>query len=576
MTASSDSSAPVVNIAAALPRMAKQQPHTPAIFYPEGRSASGRVLYSHYTYAQLDQQSDLIAAGLEAVGIGRGVRTVLMVKPSLEFFALTFGIFKAGAVPVMVDPGIGIRNLGVCLAEAKPEAFIGIPRAHIARAVLGWARGTIRTLVTVGRRGPWGGLSLEDVKQAGAARPDWRMAPTTADDMAAILFTSGSTGVPKGVIYSHGNFVAQVDAIRAMYDIRPGEIDLPTFPLFALFDPALGMTTVVPDMDFTRPAAVSGAKIAEAIEDFGITNMFGSPALLNTVGRWGEANKARFPSLRRVISAGAPVPAAVMERFAALLEPEARINTPYGATESLPVATIDHVTVLTRTRPQTETGAGVCVGFPVPTINVQIIGITDDPIERWSDDLVVPTGTVGEMVVQGDVVTHAYFGRDTSTKLAKIRNEDGTIRHRMGDVGYFDADGRLWFCGRKSHRVTLPNGTVMHSVPCEAVFDTHPAVFRSALVAAPAAQGGGTRPVLCVELEPDARGTDRDTLVRELRAIAQKFEHTRPIEDFLIHPAFPVDIRHNAKIGREKLSVWATAQLAAGRPSRTLPAPGGA
>ena len=280
-----------VNIAGFLPRMAESLPYAPAIYYPCGRGADGKVRYTHYTYRQLDEQSDLIARGLTAVGVGRGVRTALMVKPSLEFFALTFGIFKAGAVPVMIDPGIGLKSLKTCLAEAQPEAFIGIPAAHAARVVLGWARGTLKTLITVGRKWAWGGLTLDDVRRAGAeAGSGGFIAETRADDMAAILFTSGSTGRPKGVMYEHRHFVNQVKLIRDAYDIRPGEIDLPTFPLFALFDPALGMTSVIPDMDATRPAAVDPALLIEAVHDFGITNMFGSPALLNTVGRYGEAH----------------------------------------------------------------------------------------------------------------------------------------------------------------------------------------------------------------------------------------------------------------------------------------------
>ena len=549
----------VVNIAAFLPQMAAERPHAPAIYYPEGRNAAGRVLYSHYTYAQLNRHSDLIAAGLEQIGVTRGTRTVLMVKPSLEFFALTFAIFKAGAIPVMVDPGIGIKNLGVCLAEAEPEAFIGIPRAHVARVILGWARKSVQKNVTVGRKLFWGGHTLEDVKALGAQRPDWRMASTTRDEMAAILFTSGSTGIPKGVTYTHGNFVSQVNAIRDMYDIRPGEIDLPTFPLFALFDPALGMTTVVPDMDFTKPAQVDPRKIAEAIEDFGITNMFGSPALLNTVSRWGESTGTSFSTIRRVISAGAPVPSVVLQRMAAMLPADARIYTPYGATESLPVASISHREVLGETRAMTDIGKGVCVGYPVPTIDLKIIRITDDPIEDWSDDLLVPQGEIGEIVVQGEVVTRSYFHRETSTKLAKIRNADGSIRHRMGDVGYLDEQGRVWFCGRKSHRVVLPSGEPMFSCTVEAIFDTHPAVFRSALVGVKNA-AGATTPVLCVELEAEAKSTDTTALFRDLAALAARYPHTRHIAHWLVHPAFPVDIRHNAKIGREKLTVWAASQ----------------
>src|SRR5690606_32828036 len=291
-------------------------------------------------------------------------------------------------------------------------------------------------------------------------------------------------GPPKGAVYTHGNFAAQVDAIRRMYDIRPGEIDLPTFPLFALFDPALGMTTVIPEMDFTRPAKADPRKIACAIERFGVTNMFGSPALLNTLSRWGEKTGARLPTLRRLISAGAPVPAAVLARMRAMLDPSADVVTPYGATECLPVASIESREVLGETAGATERGAGVCVGRPVPEAEVSIIAITDAPIARWSDATLLPRGEIGEIVARGPMATRRYFDAAEHTALAKIADEAGEgFRHRMGDLGYLDADGRIWFCGRKSQRVVTRDGTFF-TIPCEGVFNAHPDVFRSALVGA--------------------------------------------------------------------------------------------
>jgi acyl-CoA synthetase (AMP-forming)/AMP-acid ligase II len=543
-----------VNIAAHLETMAARQPYTLAVIFPHGRDRQGRVSYTHFTYRQLNEASDQIAHGLVRIGIDRGVRTVLMVKPSLEFFALTFALFKAGAVPVLIDPGMGIRNLGQCLAEAEPQAFIGIPKAHAARVVLGWSRASIRQCVTVGRRWLWGGVTLGQIQQLGAGAGRFPIAPTLATEMAAILFTSGSTGVPKGAVYTHGIFAAQVDILRRLYGIEPGEIDLQTFPLFGLFAPALGMTTIVPDMDATRPAQVDPRKIIEAIENFGVTNLFGSPALLNRVGRYGVEKKIKLPSLKRVLSAGAPVSAEIMERFTAMLAPAVEIHTPYGATESLPVCSIGSAEVLTHTRARTQQGAGVCVGRPVREIQLHIIRISDDPIPTWSDELVLPTGQIGEIIVKGPMVTREYYHRPASTALAKITDGD-SFYHRMGDLGYLDELGRVWFCGRKSHRVITPQGT-LYTIPCEAVFNTHPKVYRTALV------GVKGRPVLCVELEKDAGPVDPDALRNALLALAASQPHTRGIDTFLIHPAFPVDIRHNAKIFREKLAVWAARKLA--------------
>jgi olefin beta-lactone synthetase len=539
-----------VNIAAHLPEMARQQPDATAIIFPrENRRMS---------FSELDRLSDRIAVALIGIGICRGVRTVLMVTPSPEFFALTFALFKVGAVPVLVDPGLGIKNLKKCLAEAEPRAFIGIPKAHVARLLFGWGKESLRILLTVGPRAFWGGTTLSALIKRHQDDIPFSLAPTQKDDVAAILFTSGSTGIPKGAIYTHGNFAAQVEALRNVYGIEPGEIDLPTFPLFALFAPALGMTAVIPEMDFTRPGSVDPLKIIGAIQNYGVTTMFGSPALINRVSRYGAEHDVKLPTLKRAISAGAPVPAAVLERFSGMLNPGVQVFTPYGATEALPVCSIGSGEILGSTREITDAGGGVCIGRPVEGVRLEVIEISDDPIYYWDESLRVPTGKIGEIIVQGAQVTRGYYNRPESDHLSKIQDpETGSFFHRMGDLGGRDEDGRVWFCGRKSHRVETALGPLF-TIPCEAVFNTHRMVYRTALVGVGAP--GAMRPVICVELEKGAK-VDEKLLRGELLAIARDHIHTHSIETILIHPAFPVDIRHNAKIFREKLAVWAAEQL---------------
>lgn len=543
-----------VNIAAPLAARAEAQPHTLAIAQPFGRDALGRIRYRHYTYRELDAESDALARGLERIGIQRGMRTALMVTPSLEFYALTFALFKVGAVVVLIDPGMGTKNLGVCLADAAPEAFVGITKAHLARLLFGWARASVRIGVTVGRRLGWGGWTLEQVRRLGSDNCSPALAQTRPNETAAILFTSGSTGVAKGVVYTHGIVAAQVESLRRLYGIEPGEVDLPTFPLFGLFGPALGMTTIIPEMDATRPAHVDPRKILDAIRCFGVTNLFGSPALIQRVGRYAAAQGVHLPTLRRVISAGAPVPWQAIQRFASLLPEGVQVYTPYGATEALPVTSIGSDEILRETRQRTAEGAGVCVGLPLDSMTVKIIRISEEPIPSWSDDWELPLGDIGEIVVCGPVVTSAYWNHPESTAVAKIADPSRTsFYHRMGDVGYVDASGRVWFCGRKSQRVVTPNGTLF-TIPCEGVFNAHPAVYRTALVGV--ARNGVTEPVLCVEREKEIVAPDDEELRRELLALGARHAHTRAIRTILFHPSFPVDIRHNAKIFREKLAVW--------------------
>ncbi|MEP6633957.1 MAG: olefin beta-lactone synthetase [Luteimonas sp.] len=541
------------NIAAALPRLARERPDQIAIRCP---GSGGRYAIA-LTYAQLDARSDAIAAGLAKHGIGRGARTVVMVRPTPEFFLTMFALFKAGAVPVLVDPGIAKRALKQCLDEAQPLAFVGIPLAHAARAALGWAR-SARVRITTGRSAWLADATLAQVERDGrGAGP--QLADTQGDDTAAILFTSGSTGVPKGVVYRHRHFLAQIDMLRTAFGIEPGGVDLPTFPPFALFDPALGLTSIIPDMDPTRPASANPRKLVRAIERFDVTQLFGSPALMDVLARHGAA----LPTLRRVTSAGAPVAASTIAIMRGLLPDDAQFWTPYGATECLPVAVIEGRELIAL-RERTEQGAGTCVGRAVPPNTVRLIRVDDDAIPEWSDALQVGGGLVGEITVAGPSATDAYYNRDAATRLAKIREtlSGGSERtvHRMGDLGYFDVDGRLWFCGRKSQRVVTAHGTLC-TEQVEPVFNTHPEVRRTALVGIGAY--GAQTPVLCVELRAGVARSEQPRIAEELLHIGEGFVHTAKVETFLFHRGFPVDIRHNAKIGREKLARWAAKRIRA-------------
>jgi acyl-CoA synthetase (AMP-forming)/AMP-acid ligase II len=544
------------NIAASLPRLAAQAPDRIAMRCPGTRAPDGFARYDvTLTYGELDARSDAIAAGLARRGIVRGTRTVVMVRPSPEFFLLMFALFKLGAVPVMVDPGIARSALKQALVEAEPGAFIGIPIAHAARRLFGWAR-SARIHVTVGRRWFWSGSTLAQVEELGAGAPS-QLVDTAPDEIAAILFTSGSTGPPKVVPYRHRHFAAQVEMLRTAFGVEPGGVNLPTFPPFALFDPAMGLTSIIPDMDPTRPAAASPRRLLNAIERFGVDQLFGSPALVDMLARHG----APLPGIRRITSAGAPVPPDVIAGMRALLPSDAQLWTPYGATESLPVAVIEG-RELQGTREDTERGAGTCVGRPVPPNLVRIIAISDSSLPEWDGRMQLEQGTSGEITVAGPSTTDDYLHRPEATAQAKIRERlpDGSERvvHRMGDLGWFDAQGRLWFCGRKAHRVSTELGNLF-TEQVEPVFNVHPDVRRTALVGVGAK--GHQRPVLCIELQPGVSADAHARILAELEHIGQGYAHTGRIETFLIRPDFPVDIRHNAKIGREHLALWAAAQL---------------
>jgi olefin beta-lactone synthetase len=602
-----------LNVADRLSEIAQLMPDAVAVAEPLGYDNQGKRIYRHFTFRQIDRDSDTIACGLRRMGVVPGVRLALLVRPGIDFVSLVFALLKAGAVSILIDPGMGRKNLVHCLAEAEPEGFIAIPAVHAVRIMLRRKFSKAKFNVTVGRRWFWGGPTLEQLraekgqeKGTGPLKtgglspfpalspfpvPFPAIAPTMADDPAAIIFTTGSTGPSKGVLFSHRNFDAQVEQIRDQFNIQSGEIDLPAFPLFGLFNCAMGVTAVIPDMDPSRPAAVDPAKIVEAVRDWNITQTFGSPAVWNRVGRYCEEHKIRLQTVRRVLSSGAPVSVDVLRRMRACIHEKGDMHTPYGATEALPVASISASEVLGETAEQTRQGAGVCVGRKFPGIQWKVIRIVDGPIASFQDIEELPIGEIGELIVSGPQVTRCYVTRVEANKTAKIIDNStfsrdncagrdcdtsggpkGTVPfslirkseqspiiwHRMGDSGYLDAQDRFWFCGRVAHRV-LTAGGPLYPLCCEAIFNQHPDIFRSALVGVGAP--GRQQPVII--LEPKAGKFPKTeiankALLDEIRRLGQASPLTKSIGDVLLHPSFPVDIRHNAKIFREKLALWAT------------------
>ena len=547
------------NIADRLRISAKLVPTQRAVVFPETRDKAKRIAWTHVTFKQLDAEVDAIARGLIEFGVRPGHRIVLMVRPSIEFIALTFGIMRAGACCTLIDPGMGKRSVLRCLDSVDPDGFVAIPPVQIVRRLMPWRFRNARFNVVVGpssRR--FGCESYRQLLQTGTRS---KVVPpaTRQTDSAAIIFTSGSTGPPKGVHYEHGMFNAQIDLIRDRYQIQPGEIDLPGFPLFSLFNLAMQVTSIIPDMDPTKPANVNPAHIVEAIESQGVTQAYGSPALWNRVGRYCEERNITLPHLRRILSAGAPVPNHVLQRMTNALDPSAQFYTPYGATECLPVASISAHEVLQSTAALTATGKGTCVGHVFDRMQVRIIKTDFDELRTIEQTVRMPDGQIGEIIVSGPVATREYFHRPDATALAKIQDGD-SFWHRMGDVGYFDAERRLWFCGRKAHIVSTPTGS-MYSVCCEAIFNNHPSVYRSALVGI----GPEGQKVPVIVAEPEAgrfpsSEKERQVLRSELLQLGQQNPLTTSIQRILFHKSLPVDTRHNIKINREQLAEWAARQ----------------
>ncbi|MFT5283934.1 MAG: acyl-CoA synthetase (AMP-forming)/AMP-acid ligase II [Planctomycetota bacterium] len=527
------------NVGCDLRRRAQANPHAVAVRIPAKRNS-----WRDISFSGLESESDALAQTLAQKGVCPGDRVCVFVRSGIELIATTYALFKLGAIPVLIDPGMGRKSFLQCVEHIKPRAMVGIRAAMIARLIYRRAFRSVKIAFTVPRAGKLT-HKFEDTAPFDIYKPE-------LEEEAAILFTSGSTGPAKGVRYTHGNFRAQIEALGALYDFKPGEVDVVCFPLFALFDTALGMTSVFPVIDPSHPARCDPAQIVRAIVENNATLTFGSPAIWMRVVPWLLEEQRSLPSLKRVLIAGAPVPPKLVEGFHQVLTGDADVFTPYGATEALPVASLSGREILER-RSAAESGAGTCVGHLAPGIDCRLIRITDEPIQVWSDDLLVESGTEGEIVVRGPVVTRSYKFEAEHDALAKIPNDDH-VWHRMGDIGRFDDEGRLWFCGRKSHRLQTDGGTVL-PVPQENIFNTHPGVKRSALVGV--GESGAEVPVLVVE----PFGSPSDALAREISNHCSGLtDRIQPVR-VLFKSSFPVDVRHNAKIHRGELKAWATSRL---------------
>lgn len=565
------------NIAQHLPLMAAAQSDTAALKVPRGRTSTGDIDYLTLSFAELEAESAAWQHRLTTAGVQRGDRVLVMVRQGLPLIASIFALFAIGAVPVVIDPGMGRKTYLKCVERSRPKALLGIPLARIFSHIFRRAFSSVTIRVGASSN------ATARCPTTTATATNLTVANSAANELAAILFTSGSTGAPKGVCYEHGMFSAQVELIRKTFGIKPGEIDLPMLPIFALFNPALGMTTVVPEIDPSKPAMVDPAKIVQAITQEKITNSFGSPTLWLKIALHCTREKITLPTMQRVLSAGAPVPPALWELMTPILT-NGELHSPYGATEVLPVSAVSASIVLEGTAEKTLRGEGTCVGQFISPNAVKIIRLNDGAIASLDDVAELPTGEIGEIIVRGPTVTKQYDALPKATARAKIadRKPSSTpassnvspspdtcnlildtsdaaapVWHRMGDCGYLDDQGRLWFCGRAAERVETKSGP-LYSEQVEPALNAHPEVIRTALI------GHGNHPTQrpAIVVEPVDPSVVNDSakcraLGRKLRNQTRQHPLIGRINLFYFHPGFPVDVRHNAKIHRLSLTEWA-------------------
>jgi len=548
---------PGSNVARHLRQAALEQPEAVATLSPLSVGPDGKVVHARCSFRRLDQESDAAARIFHAEGITVGTRVLLAVRPGHDLIVTMFGLLKLGAIPVAIDPGMGWRAFLACVRHTEPEALVGARAAAWLSRLPTAAFRSLRIRVQVGTT-RWRHLR----EQCASAEPR-PLADVGPDSPAAILFTSGSTGAPKGVDYTHGMFDAQIALIRRTYAIQPGEVDMPMLPLFALFNPALRMTTVTPLLDPSRPAAADPAPLVAALRAEQVTTSFGSPAIWGRLAEYCERRGLTLPALRRVLIAGAPVSDGLLAKMRRIA-PQAQVHTPYGATECLPVSTIAATELLAEHATAARQGRGTCVGRAVAGVEFRVIREVAGPIPTLAETTACAPGEVGEIIATGPSVTRAYHRLPAATAAAKIA-DGARVWHRMGDLGSVGDDGLLRFFGRRAEQVRTAAGD-LPTEAAEPAFRAHPDVARCALI------GLGTKPpfVPALVVEPrdgafpaDAR--EREAFSDRLRACAQGNPAATRVETFLFQEKLPVDVRHNAKIHRLRLAKEWTSRLRAER-----------
>jgi acyl-CoA synthetase (AMP-forming)/AMP-acid ligase II/pimeloyl-ACP methyl ester carboxylesterase len=487
------------------------------------------------SFRQLASTVDDIARDLRRRGLRPGDRVAMLTPPGVDLIAAVYGVWRAGGVTVVADRGLGLAGLGRAVRSASVSWVIGPREARLAATVLRWAPRAERI----------------DIAELGVAgQHDELPDPPGPDALAAVLFTSGATGPAKGVRYTHRQFAAQRDALAATYDIVADDRLVAAFAPFALYGPALGITSVLPDCDVTKPGELTAAALEHACAAVDATMVFASPAALtNVLATSGDEALPALGRVRLVQSAGAPVPSETL-RAMSQLAPQATLHTPYGMTEALPVADVDlrAIDVAEREHP----GAGVCVGRPVDGAEVLIAPLGFDA------GVGVPTalgrGITGEVLVRAPWVSDGYL--DLWETERRARPGDGW--HRSGDVGHVDDDGLLWIEGRSVHVIDGDRGPIT-SVPIErAVERADIAGVTPGRVAAVGVGPSGTQQlVVVIESATSDVGLAPSSLADAVRGAVDL-----PVAAVLVTDALPVDIRHNAKIDRAAVASWASGILA--------------
>ena len=532
-----DENSPEQNIATHLSRASKNSPDQLAII------SAKKGAFDPRSFKELHQDVKDCAAYLQFHGISKGDHVLLGVKPGFQLILISFSLFFLGAIPIIIDPGMGLKAFLKCIKNTQPSALIGVSLMHLIGKFFPKSFKSIEKKILIRSE-----RFLDEIKpKTGRLIPS--LVTTIEEDLAAIVFTSGSTGTPKGVSYTHRVFNSQIHHLKKNFGIQPGEKDLATLPIFALFNPALGVTSVIPNMNPRKPSLADGKNLVQTILEYNITTAFASPVIGKKIYDACKPENLTLPKVKRFFLAGAPSHPTLVKNLSNIIS-KGTVILPYGATEALPISATDHheVKILAKDIAQ---GNGSCLGKPLSGNVVRIMPITHSPFESGSNcPKGLEQGEVGEICISGSIVSKEYFKMPGATVDSKFH--DGKFNfHRMGDLGYFDSQGFLRFLGRKVERILTQYGP-LETERCEPIINGIKEVSRSALIGI--GLGQIKEPCIVVELVKNTKKSEYKSIKKEIfSSLKNRFpEHSFPY--IIFEKSLPVDSRHNAKIHRLSLS----------------------
>ena len=481
-----------------------------------------------------------ISEGLLCKGMAPGDRLIIMIPMSIDLYSVLLGSLKAGCTAVFVDPWVGMKQIASFSAFAEPRGFAGIPKSHLLRLFSADLRKLPVTITTGFKIGSFPAkFTLKELLKYEA---DEKIYEANETDTALITFTTGSSGIPKGANRTHGFLNAQHLALKNEFPYEESDVDMPMFPVFALNNLATGLTSVIPDMDFKKPAEVDGEKIYHQIMQYGVTTITSSPPFIDRLAEYCMGKNIK-PDVRRIMTGGAPVSNRQLKKWKLLFN-KTDIEVVYGSTEAEPVA---HIKSEERVEAQetSNEAMGYCMGKPSELVSCKIIPITKGLIEKPLNEIEISDQTPGELIVSGKHICRDYYKNEAAVKENKIKDDNGTIWHRMGDTGYFDTKGRFWLVGRV-HSTIIRNGKFVHPQVIEEVVKSyHDTIIQAAVAGFPDSQKGEKAVIFIQTLNNSLKEED---ILEHLKSFDLRADQV-----IITSKPLPVDPRHNSKIDYPKL-----------------------